>query len=109
MAKSLRAKTKQANRRKKRQDENSYYAAVEAARVQKVSDRLLGKDGAKKEDEEGEEGDMAMEGEEAAPAAGMSSRSAFLRPREVWEPGEADRDRRRWRARLVYRSSSDQP
>ena len=71
MAKSLRAKTKQANRRKKRNDEGSYYAAVEAARVQKVSDRLLGKDGAKKE---GEGGEVEMEGEEEEAAAeeGMS-------------------------------------
>ena len=84
MAKSLRAKTKQANRRKKRQDENSYYAAVEAARVQKVSDRLLGKDqdGVKKEDGE----DAVMEGDdevEAEVAAGMSCLVKLLNSPQV--------------------------
>lgn len=43
MAKSLRAKSKQANRRKKRNDPDSHYAAVEASRLKAVSDRLLGK------------------------------------------------------------------
>lgn len=58
MAKSLRAKSKQANRRKKRNDENSHYAAVEASRLKAVSDRLLGKN-----KPEGE-GEAAVEGEE---------------------------------------------
>lgn len=79
MAKSLRAKTKQANRRKKRNDEGSYYAAVEAARVQKVSDRLLGKDGAKKEEEGGE---VEMEGEEEEAAAEEAPKISTSGPRE---------------------------
>ncbi|EIW70197.1 hypothetical protein TREMEDRAFT_30040 [Tremella mesenterica DSM 1558] len=41
MAKSLRAKTKMAGRRKKRND--SHYAVVEAARTARVSEKLLGK------------------------------------------------------------------
>lgn len=67
MAKSLRAKSKQANRRKKRNDENSHYAAVEASRLKAVSDRLLGKD--KKEGEEAGAG-AGAEGAEGAEGAG---------------------------------------
>ena len=73
MAKSLRAKAKQANRRKKRTDENSHYKAVAAARVQELSDRLLGKDKENKEAGgagagEGEGEDEDMDGGEGAGA-----------------------------------------
>lgn len=70
MAKSLRAKTKQANRRKKRQDEGSYYAAVEAARLKAVSDRLLGKEKKEGDDEEMMEDDDVEGGAEGADGSG---------------------------------------
>lgn len=58
MAKSLRAKSKQQNRRKKRNDEQSHYKAVEASRLKAVSERLLGKkEGEGEAVEEGEEGE----------------------------------------------------
>lgn len=70
MAKSLRAKTKQANRRKKRQDEHSHYAAVEASRVQRVSDKLLGKD--KDKEAEAEKGEtVAADAGEDGPVEDM--------------------------------------
>jgi hypothetical protein len=68
MAKSLRAKSKQANRRKKRNDEDSHYKAVEASRLKAVSDRLLGKDKAGEGEGSGTaevpEGEEAIETEE---------------------------------------------
>lgn len=56
MAKSLRAKAKMANRRKKREGGN--YHAADAARVARISAKLLGKE--KKVDGEGEEDDEEM-------------------------------------------------
>lgn len=61
MAKSLRNKSKQANRRKKRNDEQSHYAIVEAQRLKAVSARLLGKD--KEGEGEGAEAVVEAEGE----------------------------------------------
>jgi hypothetical protein len=49
MAKSLRSKVKQAAGRKRRTD--SHYAVAEAARIQRLSDKLLEK--SEKQDEEG--------------------------------------------------------
>jgi hypothetical protein len=72
MAKSIRAKTKMAARKKKREVGN--YAAADAERVQRLSERLLGKSKAQEgevkkvdaeegegEDVEEEEGDATME------------------------------------------------
>lgn len=56
MAKSIRAKSKMAARKKKREVGN--YAAADAARVQRLSEKLHGKE--KKADE-----DMAEDGAEA--------------------------------------------
>lgn len=47
MAKSLRSKVKQAAGRKRRSD--SHYAVAEAARIQRLSDKLLAKSEADKE------------------------------------------------------------
>jgi hypothetical protein len=64
MAKSLRSKTKQAAGRKRRSD--SHYAVAEAARIQRLSDKLLGeksdaaKDTTKAEDVEVEGDDAEM-------------------------------------------------
>lgn len=51
MAKSIRSKAKMASRARKRN--MSHYAATEAARTQRLSNKLLGKD--KKEGEDNEE------------------------------------------------------
>jgi hypothetical protein len=63
MAKSLRSKVKQAAGRKRRSD--SHYAVAEAARIQRLSDKLLEKskeDAAKAEDKaievEGDDSEM---------------------------------------------------
>lgn len=64
MAKSVRAKAKMANRRKKREGGN--YHAADAARVARISAKLLGKD--KKEGEENVDGEVEgekVEGEDA--------------------------------------------
>lgn len=58
MAKSLRAKAKMAGRRKKREQGN--YHAADAARVARISAKLLGK----QPKAEGEEDEEVMEGEE---------------------------------------------
>jgi hypothetical protein len=61
MAKSLRSKVKQAAGRKRRTD--SHYAVAEAARIQRLSDKLLG-DSAKQDENkvevEGEGDDAEM-------------------------------------------------
>jgi hypothetical protein len=59
MAKSLRAKAKMAGRRKKREQGN--YHAADAARVARISAKLLGK----QPKAEGEEDEEVMEGEDA--------------------------------------------
>lgn len=85
MAKSLRAKTRQSAGRKRRA--TGHYAVAEAARVQRLSDKLLGKTSAKgkgkemRKDEDGDEviadeggegeGDEAVE-EDAVMAEGKS-------------------------------------
>ncbi|AAW41960.1 hypothetical protein CNBB0560 [Cryptococcus deneoformans B-3501A] len=62
MAKSIRSKAKMASRARKRN--MSHYAATEAARTQRLSDKLLGKD--KKEDGDNEEvKEERIEGEDA--------------------------------------------
>lgn len=83
MAKSLRAKSKQENRRKKRNDENSYYKAVSAARVQKVSDRLLGKD----KEPEVEGGDLEMEGDAVTAEDGEGESGRLSRSTNGWAIG----------------------
>ncbi|WVQ98975.1 hypothetical protein IAU59_006107 [Kwoniella sp. CBS 9459] len=57
MAKSIRAKAKMASRARKRLQ--THYAVTDAARTQRLSDRLLGKD---KEEGEGK-GEMQVEGQ----------------------------------------------
>ena len=56
MAKSLRAKGKMADRRRKR--ESGFYAATEAARLERLSARLLGKNTSKGTDENHALGDL---------------------------------------------------
>ncbi|KAE8540930.1 hypothetical protein D1P53_002283 [Cryptococcus gattii VGV] len=62
MAKSIRSKAKMASRARKRN--MSHYAATEAARTQRLSNKLLGKD--KKEGEDNEEiKEEQIEGDDA--------------------------------------------
>jgi hypothetical protein len=61
MAKSLRSKVKQAAGRKKRAD--SHYAVAEAARIQRLSDKLMEKSKAEKESKEAAEAEV--EGDDA--------------------------------------------
>ena len=66
MAKSLRSKTKQAAGRKRRTD--SHYAVAEAARIQRLSDKLLAKsesDKAAKADNVEVEAEAEAEGDDA--------------------------------------------
>lgn len=63
MAKSIRAKAKMAARKKKRESGN--YHAADAARVARLSARLLGKDKVKKEEiADGEEEEEVVEDDE---------------------------------------------
>jgi len=65
MAKSLRSKSKLAARNKRRFDPKSDYAVINAARVKKISERLLGgggrqfKDGEDQDEDEQEEEETA--------------------------------------------------
>lgn len=61
MAKSLRSKVKQAAGRKRRSD--SHYAVAEAARIQRLSDKLMEKSKAEKESKEAAE--VEVEGDDA--------------------------------------------
>lgn len=74
MAKSLRAKAKMAGRRKKREAGN--YHAADAARVQRISAKLLGKPAkaaGAAEDKEAAEGEDADEEEVVEDDAEMSA------------------------------------
>ncbi|WVR05341.1 hypothetical protein IAU60_002355 [Kwoniella sp. DSM 27419] len=62
MAKSIRAKANMASRARKRL--SSHYAITDAARTQRLSDRLLGKDKENKEGMEVEAGDKVEDDEE---------------------------------------------
>ena len=62
MAKSIRAKAKMANRRKKRESGN--YHAADAARLARISAKLLNKDKKEGDDEEMVEEEEEVEGED---------------------------------------------
>jgi hypothetical protein len=63
MAKSLRSKTKQAAGRKRRTD--SHYAVAEAARIQRLSDKLLAKSESDKAKADNVEVEQEAEGDDA--------------------------------------------
>lgn len=79
MAKSLRSKVKQAAGRKRRSD--SHYAVAEAARIQRLSDKLMEKSKAEKESKEAAE--VEAEGDDAKMADGESCPNCHL-PHKVF-------------------------
>ncbi|RXK41007.1 hypothetical protein M231_01638 [Tremella mesenterica] len=81
MAKSLRAKTKMAGRRKKRND--SHYAVVEAARTARVSEKLLGKSQNSEEEVPAAEEEITDEKMEEEPKK-ISTAGPRMSRRESW-------------------------
>ncbi|OCF44204.1 hypothetical protein I317_01997 [Kwoniella heveanensis CBS 569] len=91
MAKSIRAKAKMASRARKRLQ--THYAVTDAARTQRLSDKLLGKDKAATEaTEEGkEEMQVEGEGEDAAMDGGDQT------PKKISTSGPKGSRRESWR------------
>lgn len=79
MAKSLRSKVKQAAGRKRRSD--SHYAVAEAARIQRLSDKLMEKSKAEKESKEAAE--VEVEGDDAKMADGESLSQICRSPPQI--------------------------
>jgi hypothetical protein len=85
MAKSIRAKTKMAARKKKREVGN--YAAADAARVQRLSAKLLSKSKAQDEEKvkDGEEAEDGGEEEDVTEDADMNEGVSVFYPLTVLE------------------------
>lgn len=79
MAKSLRSKVKQAAGRKKRAD--SHYAIAEAARIQRLSDKLMEKSKEEKKSKDAAEAEAGIEGDDDAKMDGGMSYKAS---QETW-------------------------
>ncbi|ORY29972.1 hypothetical protein BCR39DRAFT_530367 [Naematelia encephala] len=95
MAKSIRAKAKMANRRKQRERGN--YAAADAARVARLSARLLGKTKGKgKEGEEVKDDDEEVVGGEDGAAQDTEMDEA--NPKKISTAGPRDNRRESWRS-----------
>ncbi|WWD16173.1 hypothetical protein CI109_100598 [Kwoniella shandongensis] len=88
MAKSIRSKAKMASRARKRQ--TSHYGITEAARTQRLSDKLLGK--SKKEGE-----DATEETEEAAVEGEGEDAKMEETPKKISTSGPKDSGRIKWR------------
>ena len=86
MAKSLRAKGKMADRRKKR--ESGFYAATEAARLERLSARLLGKNQPKPKGSDESRGQGGIGNIENDDGKGESGREEDVEGDAVMHEGE---------------------
>ncbi|WVF71930.1 hypothetical protein IAT40_006740 [Kwoniella sp. CBS 6097] len=94
MAKSIRAKAKMASRARKRLQ--THYAVTDAARTQRLSDKLLGKDKEGQEQEqEQEKGEMQVEAE--AQAEGEDSTMEGEQSKKISTSGPKGSRRESWR------------